>query len=144
MKSIRTFAYAFVLTLSAFTFAPTPASAQDAGGTFTLSHEVYWQNAHVMPGEYRFSIESRGLSKLVAVRQISGGDASFITIANDAGSESHPGLSRLLLVSRSGKSYVSMMELPALGMTLHFAVPSETGTKEIATAETGSGASSVR
>jgi hypothetical protein len=45
MKSIRRFVYAAALMLSALNFTPTLASAQDATGTFTLTHEVRWQNA---------------------------------------------------------------------------------------------------
>ena len=44
MKSIRRFVYAAVLVLSVLNFAPSVASAQDAVGTFTLTHEVRWQN----------------------------------------------------------------------------------------------------
>jgi len=36
MKSIRKFAYAAVLTLSALNFAPAWLPAQDGGGTFRL------------------------------------------------------------------------------------------------------------
>jgi hypothetical protein len=43
MRSIRKFAYAAVLTLSIFAAQPTPAAAEDARGTFTLSHEVHFQ-----------------------------------------------------------------------------------------------------
>ena len=60
MKSIRKFAYAAVLTLSALNFAPSLASAQDEGGKFTLPHEVLWQNAVVPAGEYRFSLQPMG------------------------------------------------------------------------------------
>ena len=58
MKSIRKFAYATALMLSSLNFAPSLASAQDAAGTFTLTHEVYWQNAIVPSGEYRFTMEA--------------------------------------------------------------------------------------
>src|SRR5258708_25370433 len=51
MKTIRRFAYAAVLTLSALNFTPSLAFAQDAAGTFTLPHEVHWQNAVVPAGK---------------------------------------------------------------------------------------------
>ncbi|HZW95416.1 MAG TPA: hypothetical protein VFF64_20870 [Candidatus Eremiobacteraceae bacterium] len=60
MKSIRRFVYAALLVLSALNFAPSLASAQDAAGTFTLTHEVHWQSAIVPAGKYRFSTETRG------------------------------------------------------------------------------------
>jgi len=60
MKSIRRFVYAALLVLSALNFAPSLASAQDAAGTFTLTHEVHWQSTIVPAGKYRFSTETRG------------------------------------------------------------------------------------
>jgi hypothetical protein len=39
MNSIRRFVYAAALVLSALNFTPSLASAQDAAGTFTLTHE---------------------------------------------------------------------------------------------------------
>jgi len=63
MKSIRKFAYAAVFTLSVLSFAPSLASAQDEGGSFTLTHEVLWQNAVVPAGDYKFSLQSMGPGK---------------------------------------------------------------------------------
>jgi hypothetical protein len=65
MKTIRRFAYAVVLTLSALNFAPSLASAQEAAGTFTLAHEVHWQNAVVPAGEYRFTIGVDGPAEML-------------------------------------------------------------------------------
>ena len=54
MKSIRKFAYAALLTLSALNFAPSLAAQEPARGAFTLTHEVHWQKNIVPAGEYSF------------------------------------------------------------------------------------------
>ena len=55
MKSLRKFAFTAVLTLGALSLLPSSASAQSANGSFTLSHDVHWQNAVVPGGTYKFS-----------------------------------------------------------------------------------------
>ena len=144
MRSIRKFAYALALTLSALTLNPVLASAQEAHGSFTLTHEVQWGSVNVPAGEYQFSIESRGPSKLLVVRHTSGKGAGFLMAVHETETIGHSEVSRLQLVSQSGRSYVSTMELPAWGVTLHFAVPSEGGEKQVAAAQSGAAASSAR
>jgi hypothetical protein len=65
------------LTLSALNFAPSLASAQDAAGTFTLTHEVHWQNAVVPAGNYRFTMGASGPSELLTLTKITGSGAGF-------------------------------------------------------------------
>src|SRR5580658_10311453 len=83
MKSIRKFAYIMVLALSALSFEPSLASAQSAAGTFTLSHEVHWQNAVVPAGTYRFTIGSNGAMELLTLTKLSGSGAVFMLLVND-------------------------------------------------------------
>jgi hypothetical protein len=52
------------------------------------------------------------------------------------------GDSRLILVFRPSGSFVRTMQLPELGVTLHFAVPSE--TREVAQSVATSTASAAR
>ncbi|HWY22370.1 MAG TPA: hypothetical protein VNX26_14180 [Candidatus Acidoferrum sp.] len=145
MKTIRRFAYAAVLTLSALNFAPSLASAQDASGTFTLTHEVHWQKAIVPAGKYRFTLVTNGPSELLTLRKTSGGRASFILLVTDTDASEPSDLSRLVVVSRPSGSFVSTMQLPEFGLTLHFAVPSETRevARSIATSSATSGATSA-
>ncbi len=143
MKSIRNFAYAALLTLSALNFAPTLASAQDEGGSFKLSHDVYWQNAVVPAGDYRFSIQPEGPSVMLKLSKISGTPASFMLLATDTDGTASSAPSRLVIDSKSGASYVSMMELPQFEIRLHFAAPTK-ATKEIAQTTTVAAASSAR
>ena len=62
MRSFRQFAYAAVLGLSIFAVQPTLAAAEDARGSFTLSHEVHWQKVVLRPGNYTFTVRSYGPS----------------------------------------------------------------------------------
>ena len=142
MNSIRRFVYAAALMLSALNFAPTLASAQDAAGTFTLTHEVRWQNAIVPAGKYRFTIGASGPSDMLTLRKVDGSGAGFMLLVTDTEDSQPSGDSRLILVSRPSGSFVSTMQLPEFGITLHFAVPSE--TREMAQAVATSTASSAR
>lgn len=130
MRTIRTFAYAAVLGLSMFTIQPSLAAAEDAAGRFTLSREVHWQNCVLRPGDYTFSVKSIGPSDFLVLRGINGGTSAMLLIGNeDIESATPDEVSRLVLVSRDGQSFVSSMELPAFDMTLHFAVPAERSAK---------------
>jgi hypothetical protein len=123
-KMIRRYTYAAVLTLSMFSIAPTLAAGQSARGTFTLPHEVRWQNAVIPAGEYHFKTETRGPSAMLLLSKVDGAPAGFMILV----SETHEitetkEANRLMLVSRKGKSYVSAMDLPESGLALQFAVP---------------------
>ncbi len=144
MKSIRKFAYAVVLTLSALNFAPSLASAQDEGGSFTLPHEVLWQNAMVPAGDYRFTLQPVGPSEMLKLTKITGKPASFMLLVNDT-TEDATGSERasLIIDSKLGTSYVSAMNLPQFEVTLHFAAPANSG-KEVAEIHTASAVSSAR
>jgi hypothetical protein len=125
MKTTRRFAYAAALTLSALNFAPSRASAQDAAGTFTLTHKVRWQRAIVPAGKYRFTIASSGASEMLTLSKINGKGAGFMLLVTDAEASQSSGPSQLVVVSRSGESFISTMQIPDLGLTLRFAVPAE-------------------
>jgi hypothetical protein len=130
MKSIRKYVYAAVLIVSALNIAPSLASAQEAAGSFTLDHEVHWQNAIVPAGKYRFTMGSQGPSELLMVRDVSGHGTGFMLLVTDTEVSHHSDVSRLVVVSRPSGSFVSSLQLPEFGMTLHFAVPAE--TREVA------------
>jgi len=142
MKSIRRLGYAAVLTLSALNFAPSLASAQDAVGTFTLPHEVHWQNAVVPAGNYRFTIASGGPSEMLTLRKIGGSGAGFMMLVVDTEVSKPSDVSELVMVPRPTGSFVSTMQLPEFGVTLHFAVPAE--TREVAQTGAASTTSAVR
>jgi len=133
MRSICKFAYAAVLGMSMFTLQPTLAAAEDAHGSFTLTHEVHWQKCVLSPGEYIFSIRTDGPTELLVLRGINGTGTNAIMLVNDVESSKPDEVgSMLTLVSRNGQSFVSTMALPEYDMTLHFTVPRESESREIA------------
>ncbi len=123
-----------VLTLGVVGLASSLASAQSAQGAFTLTHEVHWQNNVVPAGEYRFSVEPKGPTAFLTLRRMDGAREGFMMLVSGVAPTQESGVSRILLVSRSGKSFVSTMELPAVETTLHFAVPAEDTDNKIALA----------
>jgi len=133
MRSICKFAYAAVLGLSMFTLQPTLAAAEDARGSFTLTHEVHWQKCVLGPGNYTFSLKSEGPSEFLMLRGINGTGTNAMMLVNDVESPKPDEVSAMLtLVSRNGQSFVSTMALPEYDMTLHFTVPRESESREIA------------
>jgi hypothetical protein len=133
MRSIRKFAYAAVLGLSMFTLQPTLAAAEDAHGSFTLTHEVHWQKCVLSPGEYMFSVKTDGPSELLTLRGINGTGTNAMMLVNDVESPKPDEVSSMLvLVSRNGQSFVSTMTLPEYDIVLHFTVPREHESREIA------------
>jgi hypothetical protein len=143
-KSIRSLAYAAVLTLSALSFSPSLASAQDEGGSFKLAHEVHWQNVVVPAGTYRFTLQPVGPSTMLRLTRLTGTPASFMIMVNDREEDSNGSNQSLLVIdSKSGISYVSSMALPEFEIKLHFAPPATTG-KAVALLHTASLTSSAR
>jgi len=126
MRSIRKFAYATLLMLGVFSLQPSLTAAEDGGGHFTLAHETRLQTLVLPAGEYAFSVESVGFSKLLRLRNISQDPlaAGVLTIVNDVETPKAEGVNRLVLVARNGESFVSTLELPHSGMLLRFKVPS--------------------
>jgi hypothetical protein len=145
MKSLCKFACTVLLTLSAFTFTPTQVAAQETRGSFTLKHEVRWQNIDVPAGEYAFSLQPiGGASHMLMLRPTSGKGTGFMMMVNDTEESPSSDLPRLLLVSRSGVSYVSTMKLPESGVVLHFNVPPAPAEKQVAAAGSGTVVATAR
>jgi len=145
MKSIRNFAYASVLALTALNFAPSLASGQEAAhGTFTLSHDVHWQNAVVPAGDYHFSYNTEEAPRILMLSKVSGSRAGFMLLVRDSEDAKPSDLSRLVLETTSEGTYVSAMQLPESGITLHFGVPTLAPEKRIAKAATTTTMASAR
>ncbi|MGA2374336.1 MAG: hypothetical protein ABSF72_02380 [Candidatus Sulfotelmatobacter sp.] len=142
MNSTRRFVYVAVLVFSALNFTPSLASAQDAAGTFTLTHEVRWQNAVVPAGKYRFTVAASGPGEMLTLRRLDGGGAGFMLLVTDTENSPLSDDSRLVVVSRASGSFVSTMQLPESGLTLHFTVPSE--PREVAQSVATTTASAAR
>ena len=142
MPSIRRFAYATLLAFTALNFAPSLASAQEpARGKFTLTHEVRWENAKLPVGEYEFTFDSANGSRMLNISKLSGARAGYMLLVSNLDSTKPSAPSRLVLEATPEGSYVSFMQLPEFGMTLHFTVPSHPAEKQIAKAATSAMAS---
>jgi hypothetical protein len=145
MKMIRNYVYAAVLATSLFNFSPNLACAQDEGGSFTLSHEVRWQDAVLPAGSYKFTLESAGPSEMIMLRKISGTPASFMLFAKDVSEPKVAEKEGLVIDSKAGIRYVSAMNLPQFEMTMHFAAPRvEVKEDKVAEVHTASAAGPAR
>jgi len=129
MRSIRKFAYAAVLTASMFTIQPTLASAEDAHGVFTLTHEVHWQNRLLRPGDYAFTLSNSGRPTFLTLRGLNGTGTDAVVLVMDFEPSSPEDSTRLVLVSREGESFVSAMDLPDFDVSLRFDVPRDKAPK---------------
>jgi len=142
MKSIRNYVYGAMLAASALNFAPTLASAQEpVHGKFTLAHEVRWGSAKLPAGDYEFGYDPYTRSRMLSLSKVSGAHARYIVLVPDSDDSKPSDQSRIVLVATPDGSYVSAMQLPEFGMTLHFAVPSHTTERQIAKAATTAAAS---
>ena len=143
MTTIRKFVYVTLLALGTLSFSPTLASAQEpARGQFTLPHDVHWQNAVVPAGEYRFSFEADGAMGMLTLSRMSPGHrAGFVLLVSNTDQGKPSDVSQLVLETTPGGSYVTTMQLPEYGMTLHFPVPSHATEKQIAKVGTTASAS---
>jgi hypothetical protein len=137
MKTIRYYFYATALAVAALNLMPSLASAQEpAHGKFTLTHEVHWGGAAVPAGDYAFSYAPDNGSRTLTISKLSGARASYMLLVPNTDDAKPSDTSRLLLVTTPGGSYVSSMQLPEFGMTLHFTVPSHTTERQVAKAGT--------
>ncbi|MGB8064390.1 MAG: hypothetical protein WCF26_21055 [Candidatus Sulfotelmatobacter sp.] len=137
MTSIRRFVYAAVLAVTTLNFAPSLASAQEpARGHFTLTHEVRWENARVPAGDYEFTYNMGSIAPILSLTKTSGTRASFMFLVPVTDESKPADTSLLVLESTPAGSYVSAMQLPDFGMSLHFVVPGHAGERQIARAAT--------
>jgi hypothetical protein len=125
-----------VLAASLLAIAPSPASAQEARGSFTLMHDVRWEKATIPAGEYGFSYDASNPSPVLVLSKLNGARAGFMMLVPATERTKASGGDRLVLESTPEGSYVSAMELPGFGITLEFNVPSRVAEKQLAKAVT--------
>lgn len=141
MTTVRKFAYTTLLALTTLSFAPSPAFAQEpAQGKFTLSHDVHWGKAVVPAGDYGFSFDPAAAPRILSLSKRNGSRAGFLIMVPFTEESGASDVSRILLRTTGDGSYVSMMQLPAFGVTLDFDVPSHPASKQIALTTTASAA----
>jgi hypothetical protein len=136
MTSIRKFAYATLLALTTLSFAPSLASAQEARGKFTLTHDVHFGTTKVPAGEYAFSFDPDAPSRMLRLTKLDGARAGYLLLVASTGDTKSTDLSRLLLQVTPDGSYATAMQLPELGITLEFIVPPHATEKQMAKATT--------
>lgn len=122
MKTIR------ILTLSALSLAvavavvaltTTTAHAQSAlKGTFHLQEEVQWGDAVLAAGDYSLTIESQGMPMQVTVRAADGKTAAILV--SNLVDPAEVGGSALYITTRGNERKVRAINLPQLGIALHY------------------------
>jgi hypothetical protein len=144
MTSIRKFIYAGLLAFTTLNLLPSLASGQSpAKGTFTLAHDVHWQNAVVPAGEYRFKYGSEGPVNVITLTKLSGAPSGYMFLVRDSEVSTASGANEIVLATTAEGKYVSAMRLPEFGMTLNFTVPAAS-TEKLARAATTAGAAASR
>lgn len=141
MTTIRRFVFATLLAFTALNFSPNLASAQEpARGKFTLAHEVHWGSAKIPAGDYQFSFDPTETARTLTLTKISGARAGYMMLVPAMDETKPSDVSRIVLETTPEGSYVSALQLPQSGMTLHFSVPHIT-ERQIAKAATTGAAS---
>ncbi len=142
MTSFRNFAYATLLAFTALNFSPKTASAQEPmRGKFTLTHEVRFGNAKLQAGNYEFSFDPNATSRMLTLSKLGADRTAYLVVVPSIEDTRPTDISRLILKTTRDGSYVSAMQLPQLGMTLVFTVPSHAAERQIAKATTTAAAS---
>jgi hypothetical protein len=129
MKINRLFAVVAIGFLSASTFVASAFAQNAAQGSFTLTHEIRWQNATLPAGDYTFQLKSASRGNAMTVTGPNGTVfqlASVIERKADGPS--------ILKLERRGEAYfVSEMDLPQVGIQLGYVVPkAPKGEQELA------------
>ena len=119
MKSLRLLAIA-AFVLAAVCASATPASAQAVvKGSFTLTHEVRWQNATLPAGDYTFEMKSLAAPSTIIVK----GPDGYQFIAANVADENAGEQSMLIVENRGSGSAISELRLAAIGRSLRYSVP---------------------
>ena len=125
MTTIRKFVYAALLAVTAVTFTPSLAVAEEpARGKFTLTHDVHWGSALVPAGDYEFSYDPYQASPVLTLSKLSGTRAGYMLLVTNSEGSKPSDSNQLLLETIADGSYVTALQLAECGMTLRFSVPS--------------------
>jgi hypothetical protein len=129
MKSLRN----RIVVIAAFALAAVfasavPASAQVAfHGSFTLHHQIRWQNATLPAGDYTFEMQSLATPR-ITLRGPRG--PQFITAS--VADEKVIGKSMLVVETRGNESCVRELRLAPIGRALRYSVPKAPKDVELA------------
>ena len=133
MKSLRNRVLAIaVFALATVCASAIPASAQGVcQGSFTLTHELRWQNATLSAGDYTLEISSSQSSPYTLY--IHGQKSNAIIRATSADTGVVSSTAQLDLVDIGDVHTIKNFEAPELGVTFSYYTPKEkhTGPKEV-------------
>jgi hypothetical protein len=124
MKTLRSFSSVVLLAVSVSSLLSGSSAAQTfAHGTFTLAHEVHWQNALVPAGDYEFFVDRSGGSQFLMLKRAGAGSTGFFLMIPSSEPSESAGIDKLLIVVHGDERFVSSLDLPQYGVNLDFAVP---------------------
>jgi hypothetical protein len=130
MKSLRH----RVLVIAALALAAVCASAISASaqagyrGSFTLTHEVRWQQAKLPAGDYSFEIRSLTMPATMTVKGPNGSQFVTAVVVDQKASDR----SMLIVENRNGSFAISELRLANIGRVLHYATPKAPKDVELA------------
>jgi len=130
MKSLRNRMLVIAaVALAAVCASAVPASAQLAcKGSFTLSHEVRWQNATLPAGDYTFEMQSLASPSRITVKGPNGYQFITAAVANEIKSDQ----SMLIIEHRGSRSTIAELRLSSIGRSFRYAVPKAPKDVEVA------------
>lgn len=123
-----------MLVIVAFALAAVCASATLAAaqavykGSFTLPHEVRWQNATLPAGDYTFEMKSLEASSPIRLNGPKGSQFIPALVADEKVNEQ----SMLVIETRGSLSAVTELRLSDIGRTLRYAAPKPPKDVELA------------
>jgi hypothetical protein len=117
------------VALAAVCLSAVPASAQlVCKGSFTLSHQVRWQNATLPAGDYTFEMQSLASPSRITLKGPNGYQFVTAMVANETNIDE----SMLIVENRGGRSAIAELRLSAIGRTFRYAVPKAPKDVEVA------------
>jgi len=122
MKSLQTriLAIAGLGLLGICASASQSAAQNTVTGSFTLSHEIHWQNTTFPAGDYTFSIPSKVGREPMLVKGPSGAAYELPAVT----SYKHSDQAGVLILEQHGKTFfVREMDLNGVGLQLRYSVP---------------------
>jgi hypothetical protein len=129
MESLRNRLFVIAAFATAAVFASAvPASAQSAlKGSFTLSHQVRWQNATLPAGNYTFEMKSLADPTLI-LRGPHGSQFIPALVADVKSTD----MSMLIVENRGNESFVRELRVAPIGRSLRYSVPKAAKDVELA------------
>lgn len=122
MKSLQTRILAITgLGLLGICASASQSAAQNTvKGSFTLAHEIRWQNETLPAGDYTFSIPSKVGREAMLVKGPSGAVYELPAVTSYKPSDQ---ASVLILEERGKTFFVREMDLKGIGLQLRYSVP---------------------